>query len=586
MMTPYGMIRDALLDISRKLLNADMFAGKNRLNEISEKLSSEQFNLVIMGQFKRGKSTFINALIGAEIAPTAIVPLTSVVTILRYGETPKASVSFLDGRGQDIGLAEIPKFVTEKENPKNILRVKEVEIFYPSAYLKDGVRIVDTPGVGSVYQHNTDVAYSYLPYADAGIFIVTPDPPLGESEHRFLKDVRGEVSKLIFVLNKIDMVDEKDLNESIAFTRDILKKDLGIEVPIFPVSSKMALAGKRNGDGVKLSASRLPEFEKTLTDFLHKEKGKIFLQSIINSLLKCVSDESMACKIEQEAFHLSLEELRAKISRFEEYARSAVKERDQQQFILEGRIKKLHQKIDQDLDVYRKQDLPALLKKTEAAFLEKLSKSANTHALETELENFVFEEIRDVFTAFRNREAEKMAGDLEEIYLEITGKTNAIIENIVKMTSDLFQVSINPFTDVEKLTRKSDFYFLLKDDPGVIDLISISLRSALPMAVAKGIILKRIKDTVSERFERHCGRVRYDLIQRINKTTASFKKTFNEKIDMMLSTIREALDRSVDLKNKSETDVSQTLSTLSGHLSQIDQITETLHMLHQETVSM
>jgi hypothetical protein len=294
----------------------------------------------------------------------------------------------------------------------------------------------------------------------------------------------------------------------------------------------------------------------------------------------------MACKIEQEASHLSLEELKVKISRFEEYARSAERDRDQQRFILEGQIRKLHQKIDQDLDAYRKQDLPTLLKKTEAAFSEKLSKSANTHALEKELENFVFDEIRSVFTAFRNREAEKMAGNLEEIYLEIAGKTNAITESIIKTTSDLFQVSIKPFTDVEKLTRKSDFYFLLKDDPGVIDLISISLRSALPMAVAKGIILKRIKDTVSERFERHCGRVRYDLIQRINKTTASFKKTFNEKIDMMLSTIREALDRSVALKKKSETDVSQTLSVLSDRLSEIDRINETLHGLHQQTASM
>jgi hypothetical protein len=463
------------------------------------------------------------------------------------------------------------------------VRVKEVEIFYPSTYLKDGVCIVDTPGVGSVYQHNTDVAYSYLPYADAGIFIVTPDPPLGESEHRFLKDVRGEVGKLIFVLNKIDMVDEADLNESISFTRDILKKDLGIEVSIFPVSSKMALAGKKNGNNKKLSDSRLPDFEKTLKDFLHKEKGKIFLQSIISSLLKCVSDESMACKIEQQASRLSLEDLKSKIKSFETYALSAEKDRDQQRFILDGQIKKLHQKIDQDLDVYRKQDLPMLLKKTETAFTEKLSKSANTNALEKELESFVFDEIKGAFNAFRTSEAEKIAAELESIYLDIANRTNTIIENIIKMTSDLFQVALNPFTDVEKLTRKSDFYFLLKDDPGVIDLIHLSFRSALPVALAKGIILKRIKDTVAERFERHCGRVRYDLIQRIDKTSRSFKNTFNEKIDLILSTIREALNRSMTLKDKSEQDVSHTLTVLSDHLSEIDKLDEKLRSLKQET---
>ena len=582
-MNSYGMIRDSLLEIVQKLSKANVSSGEKRLGEISEKLSLEQFNLMIMGQFKRGKSTFINALIGAEIMPTAIVPLTSVVTILRYGSEPRASVLYLDGKKNDIALSDVPKFVTEKENPKNRLNVKEVEVFFPSDYLKDGVRIVDTPGVGSVYQQNTDVSYAYLPYADAGIFIVTPDPPLGKSEHRFLKDVRDEVGKLIFVLNKIDLVDEKDLAESIAFTSDILKKDLGIEVPIFPVSSKMALAGKREGNEEKLSASRLPGFEKILKDFLHKEKGKIFLQSVIGSLLKCVSDESMACKIEQEASRLSIEELKSKIKSFEAYALSAEKDRDQQQFILEGQTKKLHQKIDQDLDSFRKQDLKVLLKKTETVFSEILSKSTHTHGLEKEMEDFVFEEIKGLFTVFRVREVERIAADLEAIYLEIADRTNAIIENIVKMTSDLFQVALNPFTEVEKLTRKSDFYFLLKDDPGVIDLIHLSFRSALPLALAKGIILKRIKDRVTEKFERHCGRVRYDLIQRIDKTSRSFKNNFNEKIDLMLMTIREALNRSISLKDKSEQDVSRTLTALSDHLSDIDGINKKLKMLRQDT---
>jgi hypothetical protein len=74
--------------------------------------------------------------------------------------------------------------------------ISGVDVFYPSEYLKGGVRIIDTPGVGCVYRHNTDVAYSYLPYVDAGIFIISADPPLSESEHQFLKDIRGYVDKL------------------------------------------------------------------------------------------------------------------------------------------------------------------------------------------------------------------------------------------------------------------------------------------------------------------------------------------------------------------------------------------------------
>jgi len=187
MSTGYAEIRDGLLDVVGGLSQMNPDGGSARLGELAEKLRLEQFNLVVMGQFKRGKSTLINALIGAGILPTSILPLTSIVTILQFGETEKAVVHYLNDERREIGFDEIPKFVTERENPENKLGVKDVEVYYPSDFLKDGVRIIDTPGVGSVFQHNTDVAYSFLPYVDAGIFIVTSDPPMGEAEQNFLK---------------------------------------------------------------------------------------------------------------------------------------------------------------------------------------------------------------------------------------------------------------------------------------------------------------------------------------------------------------------------------------------------------------
>jgi len=216
-MESYGELRECLLSMTDRLKRT---AGQNigKLQEIEHKLRDQEFNLVILGQFKRGKSTFINALIGESILPTAIVPLTSVVTILRYGEKVRVVVHYMDGHCEDIELAKLPEFFTERANPRNRKGVKEVEVFYPSDYLKDGVRIIDTPGVGSVYRHNTEVAYSYLPYVDAAIFIVSADPPLSDSEHQFLRDIRSFVGKLFFIQNKIDQVSEADRKESLDFT--------------------------------------------------------------------------------------------------------------------------------------------------------------------------------------------------------------------------------------------------------------------------------------------------------------------------------------------------------------------------------
>src|SRR4030042_684654 len=84
--------------------------------ELREKIENNVFNLVVLGQFKRGKTSLINALLGAEILPTAVVPLTSIATILKYGETLNINVYFNDGRVIEIELESLNQYVTKKEN--------------------------------------------------------------------------------------------------------------------------------------------------------------------------------------------------------------------------------------------------------------------------------------------------------------------------------------------------------------------------------------------------------------------------------------------------------------------------------------
>ena len=157
--------------------------------------------------------------------------------------------------------------------------VQEVTIYHPSPYLQRGVRIIDTPGVGSVYRHNTNVAYRYHPYVDAGIFIISADPPLSESEHLFLKDICDYVDKLFFVVNKSDQVCDRDREESMEFTHSILCSDLNRQdVMLHPLSARCALEAKTDNDGDKLEQSLLPQFEEQLKSFLLHEKGIVLLQ--------------------------------------------------------------------------------------------------------------------------------------------------------------------------------------------------------------------------------------------------------------------------------------------------------------------
>ena len=408
----YPQLRERLIGIVAQLEGAVRDVTSRSMAETRIKLEEEAFNLVVLGQFKRGKSTFINALLGESILPTAITPLTSVVTILRYGPKLKVEVEYLNGRLEEIDIAGLAAFITERENPQNKKEVKEVTVFYPSQYLKGGVRIIDTPGAGSVYSHNTEAAYAYLPYVDAGIFVVSVDPPLSRSEHQFLKDVRDFVDKVFFVLNKIDQVSDSDQKESLEFTSRIIEEEVGPgKVRIYPLSARWALEGKKAGDDLLVARSLLPEFERQLLDFLAREKGGVLLQSVVNNLLKLISDETISFQLEQEAIKLPLQELKTKIERFEQEMKEIAKDRENTQFLLKGHLGKAISGLDEEISGFKREKSSALQKELEEEYLRLVNRGGG--GLREQLEQFIFDRIRETFNPWRQQLAEKVSSRLE-----------------------------------------------------------------------------------------------------------------------------------------------------------------------------
>jgi hypothetical protein len=176
------------------------------------------FQLAVLGQFKRGKSTFINALLGAPVLPAAVVPLTAIATFIAWGAYPLIKVTYQGGRlpeevhPTDLHSIQerIRDFVAEERNPANVHRVSRVDLFLPAEILENGLVLIDTPGIGSTLQHNTDTALRALPECDAAMFVVSPDPPITEAEITYLARVRTHVVNVFFVLNKIDYLDAAD----------------------------------------------------------------------------------------------------------------------------------------------------------------------------------------------------------------------------------------------------------------------------------------------------------------------------------------------------------------------------------------
>ena len=177
-----------------------------------------------------------------------------------------------------------------------------------------------------------------------------------------------------------------------------------------------------------------------------------------------------------------------------------------------------------------------------------------------------------LFTAWRQRLTDKIAAQLEDAHGWFAQQTNETIERILALTGDIFDLKLKPFTSVETLSTESDFYFLFKDDPVGLELVQLAVTSALPGFVARKMILRKMRESVTELLDRHCGRVRYDLVKRLASTVVDFEKALNEKIDMTLEGIRISFQKALTLHQSSTMDVEKNLGELSRRLGFISSV--------------
>jgi GTP-binding protein EngB required for normal cell division len=548
--------------------------------ELIEKLSEGQFNLAVLGQFKRGKTTLINALLGSKLLPTAVIPLTSIITLIKYGNKLRIEVFFKDGGRGEITLEELPDYVTERGNPENRRGVQYVEVLYDSPYLRDGVRIIDTPGIGSTYEHNTALTYSYLSKVDAAVFLVGVDPPFSRVEYDFLNDIRKYVGKIFFLQNKIDQVDEKDRAESLEFTKRVIEEKVGLKnVKIFPVSAKRALEEKLVGDQDIRTPYSIRGFETALNDFLIEEKGRTFLCSALGNALKIISDETISVELEMKALSVPLEELTGKICEFNVQMRKIRQDKDDFDYLLRGEKERLVTLLEADLKHLVESKAPELVKTMGGHYQQ--HKDKNKTELTKAIDSAMKQEIESIFDEWRILEEEKLGREFEKIAGRFSSRANEIIIYIKKLSSDIFEIDVDAITGVEALTAESYFYYKVEslfDTALALEFLPF----ALPGFLFRKLALKRMLEQSREELDRNAGRSRFDFIERIDKSLKKFRDELFFKIDATLSGIESVLERAAAERTTGEEEVMFGRKNLEEQLGILKRISMNLKNIELE----
>ncbi len=280
------VVRQALKSLGRE-------TAERQCDELVVKLAEDRFTLAVLGQFKRGKSSLMNAIVGRELLPTGVLPLTSAVTVLRYGPVERLAVE-REGWAlpEELPLSALAEYVTEQGNPSNVKKVKTAGVELPAPFLRRGVEFVDTPGVGSAITANTATTYGFLPECDAVLFVTSVDTPLTNTELAFLKDIEGYVDKIFFVVNKTDLIADEERSEVVRFVAETIKVQTGRgAVKVFPVSARQGLAAKTSGDETLYERSGLKALEEALASFLAEEKAATFLAAVARKALRIAADD-------------------------------------------------------------------------------------------------------------------------------------------------------------------------------------------------------------------------------------------------------------------------------------------------------
>lgn len=289
---------------------------------IINKMNSDNFNVVILGEFSRGKSTFVNALLGAKILPMDILPTTAVLTRVFYGEQPKIILHYYDGTIKEIEVEELKECITclNDSASRESAKIACADIYYPSAICRNSCAIVDTPGVNDINNQNTDITYGFIPQSDAVIMLLDPNQPFSLSEKTFLKDkiLNQDITKIFFVMNKSDLIKPENKQSVMDYTKSKLMELDNISadcVKMYTVSSKKTLISKIRNRPDSYT-EEFAEFESDLMAFLVHDKGRYVLYNAIRKGLTAINDSSDCIGMYIENLDVPLEALQKKYEDF------------------------------------------------------------------------------------------------------------------------------------------------------------------------------------------------------------------------------------------------------------------------------
>ncbi|MFC5862234.1 dynamin family protein [Acidicapsa dinghuensis] len=208
-----------------------------RIESLAARLEDNNLEVALFGRVSSGKSSLLNALLSTNVLPVGINPITAVPTKLFYGPTLRAAVAFGTGTEEIVTIEELSKLVTEQGNPGNLRNVVRAVVEVPSPRLKQGIVLVDTPGLGSLARRGAAETLAYLPSCDLALLLIDAGTALNDEDIGTLRLLYEGGIPAIVLLSKADLLASGDLHQATHYIQEQLRAELGLDMAVHAVSS-------------------------------------------------------------------------------------------------------------------------------------------------------------------------------------------------------------------------------------------------------------------------------------------------------------------------------------------------------------
>ncbi len=519
---------EELLGLARRFGSPSAISAIERLRDEE---CRRELTVVVAGQFKRGKSTFINALLGTDLLPTGMLPVTAIPTVVRFGPL-RVTIEFLDEARPPLEISppELKRYVTEQGNPENRLLVRSAAVTVPAPILA-GVAMIDSPGIASTYAHNTGAALETLTRADLAILVVGAEPPIGEAELAFARKVLDASERLFIVLNKVDqIVNDKEREPLIEFTRKTLAgaREDG-DVRIFPLS---ATRGQGLGD-----------FVATFRDFVEAHGREVFERSLRRKATRDAAWLLRSLLIEREALRLPLERRAALAERFATFESELPRRAGEIVDTLDRAAREDLRLIEQRLEDRKREALVSL---------EQRLRSAVEHGDLLAYRQGIADGVGSAATAW-----------VEEVRRELQARMQRNMERVVARTVDLERSTIaeglaglglGALAPPELAFELPALRFEYADEQATTgaELVARAVDGLLPQPVRATLLARRLRSELEAQLDRRAGRIRYRANQAIRDGYATLAQQVGASLERARADAGRALQQAVEGADEAE----------------------------------